>query len=115
MGKKNLNNSLCCTPKKTCDTAVTGHGVASGLIFQTCTRTCVTRDRDTAGLPVPVSHPTDTSRVPRSLFSSWYPFAAAPERIGGGEVAIGVVSGVIMAVVVAWPICTKRTCNLSKY
>jgi len=47
-----LNNSLCCTPKKTCDTAVTGPN------FGNRTRTCDTRDHNTAVWPVPVSHPT---------------------------------------------------------
>ena len=42
---------------KTRDTVVTGHGVASGLEFGNRTRTRVTRDRDTAVLPVPVIFP----------------------------------------------------------
>ena len=35
-----------------------GCGVASGLIIYTRTCTCVTRDRDTAVLPLPVLHPS---------------------------------------------------------
>ena len=43
--------------RKTCDTAVTGRGVASGPEFQNRTCTCDTRDCDTAVRPLPVSHP----------------------------------------------------------
>jgi hypothetical protein len=36
---------------------------------------------------------------PRSPFVPWYPFAATLERVGGGDVAIGVVLGVVIVVV----------------
>ena len=47
-------------PVKTRDTAGTGHGVAAGVKFRDRTRTRVTRDRNTAGLPAPVLFPTST-------------------------------------------------------
>ena len=49
--------------RKTCDTAVTGHGVASGPEFQNRTCTCDTSDCDTAVRPLPVSHPIHLSIV----------------------------------------------------
>ena len=56
MNNNDLSINLT-TPKKTCDTAVTGHGVASGLEIGHRTCTCGTCDRDTAVSPVPVLHP----------------------------------------------------------
>ena len=38
---------------------VTGHGVASGLEFVNPTHTCVTHDRDTMVLPIPMIFPSD--------------------------------------------------------
>ena len=46
-------------PVKTRNTAGTGHGVAAGVKFRDRTRTRMTRDRDTTGLPVPMFNPTN--------------------------------------------------------
>ena len=43
--------------RETCDTAVTGRGVASGPEFQNRTCTCDTHDHDTTVQPLPMSHP----------------------------------------------------------
>ena len=50
--------------------------VALGLEFGNCTHTCVTRDRDTTVLPIPMSHPTHRCWIPavQNIFSSLAPF-----------------------------------------
>ena len=88
---------------KTCDTAVMGHSVASGLDFWNRTCTCDTRDHNTAVWPIPMSHPTSWSHfsVPPSpfllsrhgdLFASLLPSAHTSQSLPGSQTALTMVS-----------------------
>ena len=88
---------------KTCDTAVMGHSVASGLDFWNRTCTCDTCDHNTAVWPIPVSHPTSWSHfsVPPSpfllsrhgdLFASLLPSAHTSQSLPGSQTALTMVS-----------------------
>jgi len=46
-------------PSKNRNTAMTGYGMPTGTKIRDRTRTRVTRDCDTAVIPVPVMNPTD--------------------------------------------------------
>jgi hypothetical protein len=59
---------------KTCETAVTGHGVTSGLEFRNRTRTRGTCGCDTVVLPIPMLYPkcmvTEEEKILRYQFES---------------------------------------------